>query len=90
LLLMAPSSHQRLRAREGKGVARRHRHHLDVAVHVTIVGSALFAVAVTAVAYLVSSIVLGTTGALAVTAAIVVTWGWSWYYVPLVSFRRDS
>ena len=42
------------------GVARRHRRHLDVAVRLTIVGSVLFAVAITAVAFLVSSIVLGT------------------------------
>jgi hypothetical protein len=90
LLLTAPSSHQRLRARDGEGVARRHRHHLDVAVRLTIVGSALFAVAITAVAYLVSSIVLGTPWSLAVTGAIVATWAWSWYYLPLVTFRRDS
>ena len=90
LLLTAPSSHQRLRARDGEGVARRHRHHLDVAVRLTIVGSVLFAVAITAVAFLVSSIVLGTGWSLAVTAAIVVTWAWSWYYLPLVTFRRDS
>ena len=60
LLLTAPSSHQRLRARDGEGVARRHRRHLDVAVRLTVVGSVLFAVAITAVAFLVSSIVLGT------------------------------
>jgi len=90
LLLTAPSSHQRLRARHGEGVARRHRHHLDVAVRLTIVGSVLFAVAITAVAFLVSSLVLGNGWSLAVTAAIVVTWAWSWYYLPLVTFRRDS
>ena len=40
-------------------MARRHRRHLDVAVRLTVVGSVLFAVAITAVAFLVSSIVLG-------------------------------
>ncbi len=50
----------------------------------------LFAVAITAVAFLVSSIVLGNGWSVAVTAAIVVTWAWSWYYLPLVTFRRDS
>lgn len=88
LLLTAPSSHQRVRAGDGEGVARRHRHHLDVAVRLTIVGSALFAVAITAVAFLVSSIVLGGGWSLAVTAAVVITWAWSWYYLPLVAFRR--
>ena len=90
LLLMAPSSHQRLRARDGEGVSRRHRRHLDVAVRLTILGSVLFAVAITAVAFLVSSIVLGTGWSLAVTMAVVVTWAWSWYYLPLFTFRRDS
>ena len=59
LLLMAPSSHQRLRSTGGEGVARRHRRHLDAAVRITVVGSALFAVAITAVAFLVSSVVAG-------------------------------
>ena len=45
LLLMAPSSHQRLRS--GDGVARQHRHHLDVAVRITIIGTVGFVVAVT-------------------------------------------
>jgi hypothetical protein len=86
VLLMAPSSHQRLRS--GDTVARRHRSHLEVAVNLTIVGSASFAIALTAVAYLVSSIVLGAALAAAVAAAIAVVCLWSWYYMPLVSFRR--
>jgi hypothetical protein len=87
LLLMAPSSHQRLRSDDG--VARRHRSHLATAVHLTIVGSAGFGVAITAVAYLVSSIVLS--GALAgvVAAAVAIVCLWSWYYLPLVAFRGD-
>lgn len=88
VLLTAPSSHQRLRAEHG--VSRRHRHHLDVAVHLTVLGSVLFAVALTAVAFLVSSVVVGSTWALVVTAGIALTLGWSWYYLPLVAFRRDS
>ena len=71
-------------------MARRHRHHLDVAVRLTIVGSVLFAVAITAVAFLVSSIVLGTGVVARRHRGVVVTWAWSWYYLPLVSFRRDS
>jgi len=89
LLLTAPSSHQRLRS-DDEGVARRHRRHLDVAVRLTVVGSALFLVAVTAAAFLVSSIVLGTAGAVAVTAVVALMGLWSWYYLPLVSFRRDG
>jgi hypothetical protein len=88
VLLTAPSSHQRLRADDG--VARRHRHHLDVAVRLTVVGSVLFAVALTAVASLVSSLVLGNPWSLAVAAGIALTLAWSWYYLPLVAFRRDT
>ena len=88
LLLTAPSSHQRLRSHDG--VARRHRHHLDVAVRITVVGSALFAVAITAVAFMVSSIVLSTGAAIAVAVTTALVCAWSWYYLPLVTFRRDT
>lgn len=88
LLLMAPASHQRLRA--GDGVARRHRRHLDIAVRLTVVGSAGFAVAITASAYLVSSVVLGRGAAVGVATLVAAVGLWSWYYLPLVSFRRES
>jgi hypothetical protein len=87
LLLMAPSSHQRLRS--GDTVARRHRSHLNTAVRLTVMGSAAFAVAITAVAFMVSSIVLSTGLAIAVTVVTAAVCGWSWYYLPLVAFRRD-
>jgi hypothetical protein len=90
LLLTAPSSHQRLRVRAGEGLARRHRRHLDAAVRIAVVGSLLFAIAITSVAYLVSSIVLGPGWSIVVTIAIAAVLGWSWYYLPLVSFRRDD
>jgi hypothetical protein len=85
---MAPSSHQRLRSEEG--VSRRHRSHLDAAVRLTVIGSAAFAVAITSVAFMVSSIVLSTGLAIAVTAVTAGVCLWSWYYLPLVAFRRDG
>ena len=87
MLLTAPSSHQRLRARRGR-VARRSRRHLVVAVRLTIVGSVLFGVALTAAAFLVSSLVLATPAALAVTVTAGLLLGWSWFYLPLVAFRE--
>ena len=87
LLLTAPSSHQRVRS--GRTVARRHRSDLDVAVRLAIAGSALFAVAITAVAYLVSSVVLGAAWAIAVTVVVAITYLWSWYWIPLVTFQRN-
>jgi hypothetical protein len=89
LLLTAPSSHQRLRTHHGS-VARRHRRHVEAAVKIAVVGSALFAVAITAVAFLVSSVVGSTAFAVAVTAVVAIVCVWSWYYLPLVSFRRDD
>jgi len=89
LLLMAPSSHQRLRSRHGS-VARHSRRHLDAAVKLTVVGSALFALTITAVAYLVASVVLSTTVAATVAFVVGVACLWSWYWLPLVSFRRDD
>ena len=88
LLLTAPSSHQRLRNRHG--LARHNRRHLDAAVKITVAGSALFAVTITAVAFLVASIVLTTAVAIVMTLLVAVTCLWSWYYLPLVSFRRDD
>jgi hypothetical protein len=89
LLLMAPSSHQRIRAQDGR-VARHSRRHLEVAVRLTVVGSALFAVALTASAFLVSSFVLGTPIAIGVTAFVAAVGAWSWFYLPLVTFARDA
>ena len=87
LLLMAPSSHQRLRS--GHSVARRHRSHLDTAVRIAVAGSTIFGVAITAVAFMVSSIVLSTGAAIAVAVTTALVCAWSWYYVPLVAFRGD-
>ena len=88
LLLMAPSAHQRLRA--GHGVRRRSQRHLDIAVRVTVVGTVAFSVAIVAVSFLVSSIVLGTGAAGAVTGVIAAVGLWSWFYLPLVTFERDD
>lgn len=88
LLLMAPSAHQRLRARHG--VARRSARHLGIAVRITVVGTVALLVAIAAVAYLVSSIVLGTPTAVVVTVVMTAIGGWSWFYLPLVTFERDD
>lgn len=88
VLLMAPSSHQRLRAVSDGTVARRSGRHLAVAIRLTIVGSALYALALSAVAYLVASILLATPVAIVLTAVIVVVCTWSWFYLPLVRFGR--
>ena len=88
MLLTAPSSHQRLRARQGS-VARHSRRHLVVAIRLTIGGSVLFGVALTAAAFLVSSLVLATPAAIAVTVMGGLLLGWSWFWLPLVNFRKS-
>ena len=90
LLLMAPSSHQRLRAQEQGTVARRSRHHLAVAVRLTNVGTTLFAVAMVAVAYLISSVLFDTWVAIVFTALVAVVCAWTWFYQPLVAFVRKE
>lgn len=90
LLLMAPSAHQRLRADERGAVVRRSPRHLRVAVRLTIVGTAVFMVAITAVAYLVSSVVMNTVVAAALAALVAFVGGWSWFYLPIVRFSGDS
>lgn len=88
LLLMAPSSHQRLRTHDD-GVSRQSPRHLRSAVRLTVVGSVGFGVAITAVAFLVSSLVLNTPIAAAVAAVVTAVGAWSWFYLPLVAFERD-
>lgn len=90
VLLMAPSSHQRLRAHGDGTVARHSQRHLVVAVRLSVVGATLFAVALVAVAYLIASVVLGTPTAIGVAAFITVVCGWSWFYLPMVTFERDG
>lgn len=92
LLLMAPSSHQRLRAKDDGSVARRTPRHVAVAVRLSTAGSVLFALSLVAVAYLVASVVLNTVVAIVLTVVVGVVGAWSWFYLPLVSWAdgRDG
>lgn len=88
ILLIAPSVHQRVRA-PISGVPRRSPEHLATAVKMTIVGSALFAVALASAVYLVVEVVSRSVMAAAAVAAVVLLALWAWFYVPLVSFSQD-
>lgn len=89
LLLMSPSSHQRLRAHD-EGLIRRSEHHLRVAIKLTVVGTLAFMIDITAVTFLVSSLVLGTPMAIAMATVVALVGAWSWFYLPLVTFERDD
>lgn len=87
VLLIAPSAHQRLRAPRS-GVRRHSGRDLAFTVRMTIAGTLLFAVALAAAVYLVTSIVLEFVYAAAAAAIVAFLVAWAWFYVPLVTFER--
>lgn len=86
-LLIAPSVHQRVRA-PVTGIRRREIQHVMVAARFAIAGTVLFLIAIAASVYLVTSLVLDDLPAAIATATVAAVSGWSWFYVPLVTFRR--
>lgn len=89
LLLIAPSVHQRVRALS-TGVRRRHVSHLRVAVRLAVAGSVAFMISMAAAVFLVTGVIFATGLAVAAVAVVVVVGGWSWFYLPLVSFERGE
>lgn len=89
VLLIAPSAHQRMRSPK-TGVARSSERHLDIAVKVTILGTAFLLVAMVAVGYLVTSLVVSSLAAAAFAVVLFLVAGYTWVYQPLVSFRSDD
>ena len=88
VLLIAPSAHQRVRA-PISGIERRSGRHLRFTVAITIVGTVIFAIALAAAVFLVSSLTLSLGVAVVATVAVSLVMAWSWFYVPLVSFQRS-
>lgn len=87
VLLIAPSAHQRLRA-PVSGVERKSERHLRITVLITIAGTVIFAIALTAAVFLISTLVLTDSVAVAATIAVMAVIAWSWFYMPLVTFRN--
>lgn len=87
VLLIAPSAHQRLRAPDS-GVARTSKSNLLFTVRVTIAGTAIFATALASSVYLAATIVFSNEEAAIGTAAIAGLVAWSWFYVPIVTFKE--
>jgi Family of unknown function (DUF6328) len=86
ILLIAPSAHQRIRA-PFSGVKRHSARHLQITVRIGIAGTVVFAVALIAAVYLVSSILLEGPAVASATILVALTIGWAWFYVPLVTFN---
>ncbi len=89
VLLIAPSVHQRVRA-PISGLQRQSQRHLVIATWVTIIGTVFMGVAIAATTYLVSAIVFQQRTAAAAAAMLALVLVWSWFYLPLVTFRGDS
>lgn len=92
VLLIAPSVHQRVRATISGGIRRRTWSHVMSATKLAIAGTVTFLVAISAVVFLVSSLVFSNPLAIAIAATVVVatTASWAWFYLPLVRFKRDD
>lgn len=89
VLLIAPSVHQRIRA-PISGIQRRTMSHVMFATKLAIAGTVFFLISISAVVYLVSSLVFSNFAAAVATAAITAIAGWAWFYVPLLKFDSDD
>lgn len=89
VLLISPSVHQRVRA-PISGIKRRTWSHIMYATKMAIVGTVAFLVAISAVVYLVSSLVFSDLVAVVATVVLATIAGWAWFYVPLVKFDSSD
>lgn len=87
VLLIAPSVHQRVRA-PISGIRRTSWNHVMLATKLAIVGTVFFLVSITAVVFLVSSLVYTNILAVVATAVMAAIAGWAWFYIPLVKFNE--
>ena len=89
VLLIAPSVHQRMRA-PISGIQRRTLSHVMFATKLAIVGTIFFLISISAVVYLVSSLVFTNLAAAVATAIITAISTWAWVYVPLIKFDSSD
>lgn len=89
VLLIAPSVHQRMRA-PISGIQRRTLSHVMFATKLAIVGTVFFLISISAVVYLVSSLVFTNLAAAVATAIITAISTWAWVYVPLIKFDSSD
>lgn len=89
VLLIAPSVHQRIRS-PVSGITRETEAHLDVAVRLTIIGTVLLMIALTCVAYLVTSLITNDIAATTAAVVLAATAAYTWFYQPLIAFDRNK
>jgi hypothetical protein len=85
VLFISPTAYHRLRFRD-----RDKEHMLALANRMTIVGTVFLAAAITAVIWVVTSILFGTTTAVLVAGLIAALTAWLWYLVPLSRRARGK
>jgi hypothetical protein len=89
VLLIAPSAHQRVRA-PISGIKRHTFSHVMFATKLALAGTVTFLISIVAVVYLVTSLVFDDAFAAAATLVTTLIAAWAWFYVPLVTFNKDS
>jgi hypothetical protein len=87
ILLIAPSVHQRIRA-PFTGVPRRDVRHVKVGAYLGIGGSLAASIALVASTWLALSVVYGNGAAIALGALIAALLAWTWFWIPLFTFRN--
>jgi predicted membrane channel-forming protein YqfA (hemolysin III family) len=85
ILFISPTAYHRLRFRD-----RDKEHMLALANRMTIVGTVFLAAAITAVIWVVTSLLFGTTTALVVAGLVAAATAWLWYLVPLSRRARGK
>jgi predicted membrane channel-forming protein YqfA (hemolysin III family) len=85
VLFISPTAYHRLRFRD-----RDKEHMLALANRMTIAGTIFLAAAITAVIWVVTSLLFGTTAALLVAALVAALTAWLWYVVPLSRRARGK
>lgn len=89
VLLISPSVHQRVRA-PISGIKRRTWSHVMYATKMAIAGTVAFLVAISAVVFLVSSLVFSDQAAIVATVFLATIAAWAWFYVPLIKFDTSD
>lgn len=88
VLLISPSVHQRVRA-PISGIRRRSWHHVMFANKLAIAGTVAFMVSIVSVVFLVTSLVFSDPIAIAAAITVTAVAGWSWFYLPTVTFKEE-
>lgn len=89
VLLVAPSVHQRVRA-PISGVPRRHVEHVKVGALLGIAGSVAALIALIASTWLALTVIYDNDIAVALGSVVLILAAWSWFWLPLHTFRDDN